>query len=138
MKMRIEYLALAVPLLLGGCAAPEATPRATAQGESMQRMAADVNLIRAFVYGGSRADARGAATDLVAWSKRIPELFPPGASNEYVDMSPTRVRNANVAMVREAEKLLLAVRTASIPAVGDQLVAAEHNGCGACHLSATH
>src|SRR5262249_1802031 len=102
MRKRFGYLVLAVPLVLGGCAAPEAPiSRETGQGESMQRMAADVNLIRAFVYGGSRADARGAADDLVAWSKRIPELFPPGTSTEYVDMSPARVRNANVAMVRE-------------------------------------
>jgi len=109
----------------------------TAQGESMQHMLADVDQIREFVYGGgSQTQAESAADDLVSWSKRMAELFPPGqASTEYVDMSPTRVRDAPAAMNKTAELLLTAVRTGNRTAIGDQLVQTERDGCGFCHLS---
>jgi hypothetical protein len=106
----------------------------------MQYMLADVQQIRSFVYGsGTQREADDAATDLVSWSKRMAELFPPGqASTDYVDMSPERVRGAPAAMTRSAEQLLTMVRTGRRPAIGDQLAQTEREGCGHCHLSATH
>ncbi len=103
----------------------------------MALMLADIDRIRAYVYGsGSRSDADEAAVDLVSWSRRMAELFPPGqASTEYVDMSPARVRGAPEAMTRSAERLLAAVRTGKPPAIGDQLARTERDGCGFCHLS---
>lgn len=73
----------------------------------MQHMLADIDQIRAFVYGsGTQSDANAAAADLMSWSQRMSELFPPGqASTEYVDMSPERVRGAPAAMSRTAERL---------------------------------
>jgi hypothetical protein len=105
----------------------------------MERMLADVNQLRSYVYGsGSRADADRAAEELVSWSQRMSELFPPGtASVDYVDMSPERARGAAEAMVRTSERLLAAVRSANRPAIGDQLAQTEREGCGACHLSGT-
>jgi hypothetical protein len=140
MKMLIARLVLATPLTLLGGATHGQPPQPTEQGQSMQRMLADVNVIRAFVYGGGkREDARTAAEDLLAWSNRLAALFPPGqASDQYVDMSAERARLAPVASRREAEKLLAAVRNGKISAVGDQLVVTERNGCGACHLSTVH
>jgi len=132
-------VAVAITLVTHTTLGQQQIPQPTVQGESMQRMANDMNAIRAFVYGGNRADARAAAVDLVGWSKRMPDLFPPSeANNDYVDMSATRVRGAYVTMTREAEKLAAIVSAGSPTAVGDQLVAAERNGCGACHRSATH
>jgi hypothetical protein len=142
-RIRIVSLLLGGIPFFAGCAAPGSAPgpgQPTVQGESMQRMLAEVDQVRAFVYGGgSRADAETAAGELVSWSKRMTDLFPPGqASTDYVDMTPARVRYAPIAMQREAEKLLAAVRTGKQSAVGDQLASTERNGCGACHLSNTH
>jgi hypothetical protein len=102
-------------------------------------MLADIDQIRAFVYGGSsQPDAIERAVDLVSWSQRMSELFPIGqASNDYVDMSLHRVRGAAEAMTRNAELLLSAVRTGRRPEIGDQLVRTEKDGCGSCHLSGT-
>jgi hypothetical protein len=107
----------------------------------MQLMLTDVEQIRAYVYGGSttQADAAKAADDLLSWSHRMSELFPPGQSTtDYVDMDPARVRGSYGAMTSTAERLLAAVRTGNRPAIGDQLAIAERDGCGACHLSTTH
>jgi hypothetical protein len=103
----------------------------------MQLMLADIEQIRSFVYGSStQADANKAAIDLVSWSQRMAVLFPPGqTSQDYVDMSPERVRGAPAAMARTADLLLTAVRTGQRPAVGDQLAQTERDGCGVCHLS---
>jgi hypothetical protein len=105
----------------------------------MQLMLADVDQIRGYVYGsGTQGDAENAAADLLSWSQRMAELFPPGqASTDYVDMSPARVQGAPVAMQQSAQSLLSAVRSGKRPAVGDQLAQTERNGCGFCHLSGT-
>ena len=111
----------------------------TAQGQSMQHMLEDVNQLRTYVYGtGTREQATGAAADLLAWSRRMGELFPPGvASNEYVDMSPQRASGAPAAMTGAAERLLAEVRSGTRPQIGDQLARTERDGCGFCHLSNT-
>jgi len=103
----------------------------------MQLMLADINQIRGFVYGsGDQTEAEHAASDLVSWSDRMAELFPPGqASTDYVDMSSERARGAPAAMRRTAGLLLNAVRTGSRSATGDQLALVERDGCGFCHLS---
>jgi len=103
----------------------------------MQAMLADVDQVRAFVYGGgSQADAEKAATNLASWSQRIAELFPPGqATTDYVDMSPERVRGAPEAMQRTSASLLTAVRTGNRVQTGDRLTQTEKQGCGFCHLS---
>jgi hypothetical protein len=106
----------------------------------MQLMLADINQIRSYVYGdGTRSDAESAANDLVSWSNRMAELFPPGqASVDYVDMSSERARNAPAAMSKAAGSLLSAVRTGNRAAIGDQLARTERDGCGFCHLSGSH
>ena len=141
MTTRIAFLICVVLPLLGSCAptAPHAG-QPTDQGQSMEKMLSDVLAIRTFVYGsGNQSDAEKSATDLVSWSHRIAELFPPGqASTDYVDMRPDRVATASAAMIRNAELLLAAVQTGDRPAIGTQLSRTEHDGCGACHLSGSH
>jgi hypothetical protein len=132
----------AMMLLLGSCGAMGPPPHAgqpTTQGQSMQAMLADVQQIRAFVYGSNtNSEADKAAMDLVSWSSRMAELFPPGqASTDYVDMSPARVSGAPAAMARTAEALLTMVRMGNREKIGDQLAQTEREGCGFCHLSNT-
>jgi hypothetical protein len=133
-------LICAAQLVVAGCAQMGAPPHAgqlTEQGRSMEAMLADVNQIRAFTYGsGDQRSAEAAATDLVAWSNRLAELFPPGqASQDYVDMSPERARNAPVAVQRAASQLLASVHDGNRALIGGRLQQLEQNGCGACHLS---
>ena len=140
MKNRTTLVVLlALPVLgsCGGIGAPPHVGQPTVQAQSMQRMLADVDQIRAYVYGGGALpDADAAALELVSWSRRMAELFPPGqASNDYVDMSPARVAGAPTAMSQAADLLLTAVRSGGRPAIGDQLAQAERDGCGFCHLS---
>ena len=140
MRLRAAPLVIAVLLVLGGCGRIGRPPHAgqpTVQGESMMRMLADIQQISAFVYGtGDQSGADAAAADLVSWSGRMAELFPPGESSaDYVDMSPERVRGAPAAMIRTAQLLQTAVRTGKRPAIGDQLARTERDGCGVCHLS---
>jgi hypothetical protein len=133
--MRLALLAGAT--LLSLMSSPLHAVQPTPQGQSMQQMLADVESVRAFVYGsGTLGEADKAAADLVSWSRRMAELFPPGqASTDYVDMSPERARDAPAAMSRAADLLLAAVRTGKRPAIGDQLTQTERDGCGFCHLS---
>jgi cytochrome c556 len=127
---------------LAACAAnqPATQPaQATPQAQLMQQMLADIDRVRAFVYGGgSQNDATNAANDLVSSSNRLAELFPPAqASVDYVDMSPQRARAAPAAMHTAASLLLAAVATGDRAAVGNALGNTERNGCGACHLSSS-
>jgi hypothetical protein len=142
-RIRVVILASAMLPFLGGCDSmrpPSRVGQPTVQGESMRHMLADVDQIRAFVYGGSnQGEADKAANDLVSWSNRMAELFPPGPSaTDYVDMSSERARNAPAAMSRAAASLLEAVRTGNRVAIGDQLSQTERDGCGFCHLSGSH
>jgi hypothetical protein len=139
-RTRIALLVGATLTCLNACGPMGATPSAgqpTTQGQAMQQMLADIDQVRAFVYGGgSQPDAEKAATNLVSWSQRIAELFPPGqATTEYVDMSPERARGAPEAMQRTASALLAAVRTGNRSQTGDRLAQTEKQGCGFCHLS---
>jgi len=131
----------ALPCLAGCETKPPHAGMPTIQAQSMQVMLADVERVRAYVYGGgdtTRGDAVTAATDLVSWSRRMGELFPPGqASTDYVDMDQARVRSAPEAMTSAAERLLAVVRTGNRAAIGDQLRATERDGCGFCHLNGT-
>lgn len=124
-----------VLLLLAGCKPPE--PHAgqpTMQGQSMQRMLATVNTIGAFSRGEtSQAVAEQAATELVTWSGRMGELFPPNEAAQYVDLTPEMARNAPATMLRTSERLLQVVRTGDRQAAGQQLAATERDGCGSCH-----
>lgn len=138
MSIRSTLLACAALPLLASCnPAPPHAGQPTQQGQSMQRMLADVQVIRAYVYGsGAQSDAESAANDLTAWAQRLPELFPPGkASREYVDMSPARATAAPATLSRTSQQLLLATRTGDRQSIGDQLGRTEREGCGACHLS---
>ena len=133
-------LICAAQLVVAGCSqmgAPSHAGQPTEQGKSMEAMLADVNQIRAFTYGsGDQRTAEAAASDLVAWSNRLAELFPPGqASQDYVDMSPERARNAPLAVQRAANQLLATVHDGNRALVGGRLEQLEQNGCGACHLS---
>jgi hypothetical protein len=116
------------------------TPHAgqpTPQAQSMQRMRADVDTIHAFAQGSSaQSDAESAANDLVAWSGRIGELFPPSeAPHQYVDMTPEMAAGAPAALRGASEPLLAAVKTGDRQATGEQLARTEHDGCGYCHLT---
>ena len=138
--MRGVLLSGAALAFLSSCTGMQPTTHTgqpTIQGQSMQHMLADIDQIRAFVYGsGDQSGAEAAATDLVAWSKRMADLFPPGqASVDYVDMSDQRVRAAPAAMQNTAELLLGAVRTGRRPVIGDRLAQTERDGCGVCHRS---
>jgi hypothetical protein len=131
-----------VPLLsgCGGVGSPSQVGQPTVQGQSMALMLADIDQIRGFVYGnGTQSEAENAANNLVSWSNRMAELFPPGqASVDYVDMSSERARKAPDAMSRTAGALLRVVRTGNRSAIGDQLAVTERDGCGFCHLSGSH
>ena len=137
--IRIALLICGALPSLDSCAGTPHQGQPTVQGQAMQYMLADVDQIRAFVYGSStQVDAEKAAIDLLSWSRRMAELFPPGqASTDYVDMTPERVRGAPVAMSRSAEMLLTTVRAGGRPAIGEQLAQTEREGCGYCHLSGT-
>ena len=139
--VRIGLVAAILLLLpmLEGCSNMKASSvaQSTPQAQSMESMLSDVDQVRAFVYGsGTRSQADQAAADLLSWSQRMAELFPPGqASVDYVDMSSERARAAPPAMTRTAEVLLSAVRIADRATIGDRLARLEREGCGACHLS---
>jgi hypothetical protein len=117
--------------------APPQAVQPTEQGKSMAAMLADVNLIRGFTYGtGDLRAAESAALDLVTWSNRMAELFPPGrAAQDYVDMSPERARAAPVALQKVANQLVTTVRGGNRSLIGGRLDQVEQEGCGACHLS---
>lgn len=130
-------LCLGIALLaLAGCNAPP--PHAgqqTMQGQSMARMLATVEALRAYARGeGGQPEAQNAAAELVAWSGRMGELFPPGEAARYVDMSPEMARAAPTAMLDTSRRLFDAVRTGNRQAAGSQLARTERDGCGACHL----
>lgn len=139
MRIRTALLICWVLPSLTGCTAASHQIQPTVQGESMRSMLADVDQVRAYVYGtGTRTEAEKAATDLVTWSNRLAELFPSGqASTDYVDMSPERAHGAPLAMNRSAAALLTTIRASSRAATGDQLARTERDGCGYCHLSGT-
>jgi hypothetical protein len=141
-KTRVVIPIFAAVLLLGDCTEVpprSVVPKPTPQAQSMQRMMADINQMRAYVYGsGTRSEAESAASELVSWSGRMRALFPPGESSaEYVDMSPERARAAPAAMERTATQLLSAVRMDDRAIIGDRLATTERYGCGACHLSSS-
>jgi hypothetical protein len=141
MTMQRTFLVYAGLLILGGCAESAShTIQPTPQAQAMRQMLADIDEIRAFVYGGgSQRETEAAAADLQSWSKRIGELFPPGqASTQYVDMSPERVRRAPAAMAKAADTLSSVVQTGERTAIGEQLAETERTGCGVCHLSGGH
>jgi cytochrome c' len=142
-RLRVAVLVCVILPSLSGCGGiggPSHAGQPTIQGRSMSLMLADIDQIRAFVYGSGDLNAAStAATDLVSWSGRMAELFPPGESSaDYLDMSADRVRDAPAAMTRTAESLLMAVRTGDRVAIGAKLTETERDGCGACHLSGLH
>jgi hypothetical protein len=124
-------------IFVGGAKAqaPPTTVTATPQVQAMQRMLADIDQLRAYAYGsGDQAGAAAAAHDLLSWSERLPDLFPPGqASKDYLDMSPERARAAPEAMRRNAQSLVDVMSSGNRAAVGDKLARMEKSGCGACH-----
>ncbi len=143
MTIRVAVIVCTVAPFLGSCGgvgSPSHVGQPTVQAQSMQLMLADVNQIRGYVYGnGTQSEAENAANDLVSWSNRMAELFPPGqASVDYVDMSSERARNAPAAMSKTAGSLLSAVRTGNRAAIGDRLAQTDRDGCGFCHLSGSY
>ncbi len=119
----------------GGTEAPNAG-KLTPQGESMQRMVADVKILRDYAQGaGTQAAAETAATELVSWSDQLAALFPPETAALYVDMTPDISRRAPPVMHATAEAVAAAVRAGNRPDAGTQLARAERDGCGFCHRS---
>ncbi|MBV8682305.1 MAG: cytochrome c [Caulobacteraceae bacterium] len=104
----------------------------------MKGALADVARVRAYIYGsGSQADAAAAANQLDEFGKGLPTLFPPkSAPNEYVDMSPERVRAAPQAVTAAAQALSTAITTGERAQVAKALETMERNGCGVCHRPA--
>ncbi len=123
----------ATTVVLASCNTP--APRAsvpTIQGQSMARMLATVKELRAFAQSGTdRPHAEQAAAELVAWSGRMGELFPPGVN--YVELTPEMTRAAARAMLATSQDLLGTVRSGSRQVVGGQLARTEQEGCGGCH-----
>ena len=107
----------------------------TPQGQSMERMFANIQQIQGFVYGTRpRGDAVTAANELVSWSSQLPTLFPPDETPAlYVDLTQDMANQAPLAMQREAQLLLAAVHNENPGAIGAQLSRTERDGCGACH-----
>ena len=136
MRKAILCLLAALPIF-GSCAqeAPHAG-QPTAQAQSMRIMRADVDTIRAFVGGStSGPEAEKAANDLVAWSNKIGELFPPDeAPKQYLYMTSAMASGAPGALRGTTVPLLAAVKTGDRATTGEQLVRTEHDGCGYCHL----
>jgi hypothetical protein len=133
-KTLIVTLGLCV---LGACAEDNLTRVGppTPQAQSMDRALADVNRIRAYVYGGgAREDTAAAATDLEAWARDLPAVFPPGTAAKYVDMSTPQAAQASQAMARTTRDLSAAGASGDRAAVGEALGQVERQGCGACHL----
>jgi len=132
---RTTLLLCAMPLALVGCTPREPPHVIRPIPQAMQSMLNSLNQIRAFSYGGGdQRTAESAAVDLVSWSHRLSDLFPPGqASTEYVDMNPDRVHGASAVMSVSAERLLAAVRTGNRPFVGGRIFDIEQQGCGFCH-----
>ncbi len=125
-------------VVMTGCADTAQAPHAgqmTPQGQSMERMFANIQQIQGFVYGTRpRSDAVAAANELVSWSSQLPTLFPPDQTAAlYVDLTQDTAKQAPIAMLREAQLLLTATQTESPGAVGAQLSRTERNGCGVCH-----
>jgi hypothetical protein len=135
--MRGLILTGATLLSLASCATPPAPSagQKTIQGQSMARMLVTVDTIRAYTRGqATAAQANQAATELVSWSDRIGELFPPDkAPTLYVDMTPEMARGAPVAMHNTTSNLLAAVQSGSVPATTTALDRTEQDGCGFCH-----
>ena len=124
--------ALAGLALLAGC--QEAPPLPTPQAQSMQRMLADVQTLRAYVHNqASPAVAATAADELVSWADRIGMLFPPETAAQYVDMTPDIARLAPPVLRETATDLALAVHADSPAATAPRLARLEHDGCGVCH-----
>ena len=123
---------------LAGCAESRPDPSVgapTPQAQAMRRMLTDVNQLRGWVYGsGDQAAASAAANDLLVWSQRLPDLFPPGqASKDYLDMSAARAVAAPAAMTGAARTLVAAVSAGDRAVAGVELARTERSGCGACH-----
>ncbi len=124
-----------LPLLAGcgGTPAPSAG-QPTQQAQSMRRMQADMQVLRAFAEGtGTQENASIAASELVSWSNRMSELFPPEAAARYVDMSPDIARGATAAMSATATSLQAAVRSGNRPNTAAEVARTERAGCGFCH-----
>ena len=122
---------------LSACAEDELTKVGppTPQAHSMDRALADVNRIRAYVYGGGgREDAAAAATDLEAWAQDLPTVFTPGTPAQYVDLSTQQAAHASQSMAQTAHALSVAAASGDRAAVGEALGHVERQGCGACHL----
>lgn len=125
-------------LLVAGCNKP--APNAgqeTIQGQSMARMLATVDTIRDYTQGKTTlAAANQAATELLSWSDRLGELFPPEvAPSQYVDLTPEMARNAPLIMHEQAASLAAAVASGSVGSATAALASTEKNGCGFCHLT---
>ena len=123
---------------LAGCDPAARAPhagQATEQAQAMQQMKMDVDAIAAFTGSKiARSDALAASQDLLAWSKRLPDLFPAAqVSALYVDLTPEMAQAAPDAMRRTADRLAATLVSASPADVAVQLTVTETQGCGACH-----
>ncbi|MGE0417036.1 MAG: hypothetical protein AB7O80_09545 [Acetobacteraceae bacterium] len=136
MATKPAFLMAASLLLLTTCAPqPEQATKATPQGESMQHMLVAIETVRNYVRNTTtQAEAEAATADLLTWSNRMAELFPPAtASKLYVDMTAEMAKEAPGVMVASATALRSAVSTGRLPIVAMQLERTEKDGCGFCH-----
>ncbi len=135
--VRLSSLCGAVLALAAGCG-PQKPPHAgqrTPQADSMVRMLADVDQLRAYADGkATKPQAEAAMSDLESWTPHIAALFPPEeASRLYVDMTPDMARDAPAAMEAAIEPLSAAMRSGNRASVAAALDRTEQQGCGACH-----
>jgi cytochrome c556 len=125
----------ALLLALYGCGTPAPNAgKPTSQAESMQSMLTDVHTLRDYAKGtGTRAEAEAAAANLVSWSDRMADLFPPETAAQYVDMTPDISRRAPPIMRETALAVAASVRAGNRADTGTRLARAERDGCGICH-----
>lgn len=118
---------------------PPNAGRPTEQGQSMARMLANVDTIRAYTTGSAnQSDAEAAATELVAWSGRLPELFPPAVTKSYVDLTPAMVQSGSQTIRRWGEQLQATIASGNQAAAHQALAALDVDGCGTCHRHSYH
>lgn len=135
--LRLASLCVALLALVAACG-PQKPPNSgqpTPQAESMARMLADVDRLRAYGRGdATQPEAEAASSELASWSSRMAALFPPEeAARLYVDMTPDMAREAPAAMMATIGPLSAAARSGNRAKVAAAVDQTEQQGCGACH-----
>jgi cytochrome c556 len=113
---------------------------------TMKLQGKDMGAVKGFLDGKSdHSAALSAATSLIATTKKIPDLFPPGTDKPSPDgdFAPkaaiwtdwNKFLDAQKAAATKAEALLAAVKAGDKAAIQTAFGDLGKNGCGNCHTS---